>query len=61
MARISLKQVLAQRVGLRPIIESLAGVSGQPLSVSDSGGSALLGAAADGERFAVAHDGQKIG
>jgi serine phosphatase RsbU (regulator of sigma subunit) len=61
MARISLKQILSAQHGLRPVIDSLARALGAPVSVEDAAGVRLFGAAADGGRFAVAHDGRDLG
>jgi serine phosphatase RsbU (regulator of sigma subunit) len=61
MARISLKQIVGQSNGLRPVVAAFERAFGSALTVVDAAGAPLLGAATAGERFAVQHDGKHLG
>ncbi len=61
MARISLKQIVGEQNGLRPVVAALERALGSPVAVEDLAGGPLLGTANGGERFAVKHDGKDLG
>jgi serine phosphatase RsbU (regulator of sigma subunit) len=61
MSRISLKQILGEQNGLRPVIESLAQAIGGPVAIEDVAGAALFGQAAAGERVPVSHGDRDLG
>jgi serine phosphatase RsbU (regulator of sigma subunit) len=61
MARITLKQVLGAGSPTHPVMAALAAAIGAPVSVEDAAGRQLYGAALEGTRFPVIHDGCSLG
>ena len=61
MARITLKQVLGAGSSTHPVMAALAAAIGADVSVEDAAGRRLYGAALEGTRFPVIHDGCSLG
>ena len=61
MARISLKQIVGEQNGLRPVVAALERALGGGLAIEDAAGAPLLGTVNGGERCPVVHDGKDLG
>src|SRR4051812_6815017 len=61
MSRITLKQILGAGSAAHPLLATLSGAIGAPVSVVDAAGRSLYGTEAAGARFPVVHDGHSLG